>query len=99
MASIYRSHLGHVREQTYGTTGSGSVFYIPVTSYDEWEDDRERILDSGIRGLASKDYFVYQGINMGRVGYTWMMYPNLTARFFKDIFGLETVANTSAGST
>jgi hypothetical protein len=99
MASIFRSHLGHAREATYGSTGTGTVFYIPVTSYDEWEDDRERILDSGIRGVASKDFFVYQGVNKGRTGYTWMNYPTYAPRFLKDIFGLEVVAASSAGDT
>lgn len=99
MASIWRSHLGHAREQSYGTTGTGSVFYIPVTSYDTWDDNRERILDSGIRGLGSKDYFIYQGVNQARLGHTWMAYPTLTLRLFMDMFGLETVTATSAGST
>lgn len=100
MASIYRSHVAHIREPAYGSSSgsSSNAMYIPVTSFDEWEDDRERILDSGIRGLGAKDYFVYQGVNRGRFGWTSMFYPNLMTRSLMDIFGREVVTQSSAGA-
>ena len=98
MSQVWRSHIGHVREQTYGSTGSGSALYIPVLSYDEWADERERIVDNASRAVPSKDFAVYSGINSGRTGYTWYFYPDEMARFLKDIFGRETVTQSSAGA-
>lgn len=95
----WRSHVGFAREATYGSTGTGSVVYIPILSYDEWEDDRERIVDSAPRAQPSKDYFVYAGVNGGRTGYTWYAYLDTMNRFFKDIFGAAaTVTQSSAGA-
>lgn len=100
MASIYRSHVTHVREPSYGSSSgsTGTAVSIPVTSFDEWEDDRERVLDSGIRGLGAKDYFVYEGVNRGRFGWTSMFYPNLMPRVLMDMFGREVVTQSSAGA-
>src|SRR5438105_3070873 len=98
MAQVWRSHVGFAREASYGTTGTGTATYMPILSYDVWEDDRERILDNAFRAVPSKDFFVYQGVNKGRVGYTWYAYLDPMGRFLKDIFGAETVTQSSVGA-
>lgn len=98
MAQVWRSHVSFVREQTYGSTGSGSAVYIPVLTYDTWEDNRERVLDNAFRAVPSKDFAVYSGVNSGRTGYTWYFYPDVMGRFLKGIFGAEAVTQTTVGN-
>lgn len=98
--ALFRSHVGYVRETTYGSTSALGSRYIPVLSFNPgWKDEQEYIVDKGIRGAPSMDFAMYQGTRRTRAGYESYFYPDNCGIFLRGIFGGETVSGATAPFT
>ena len=95
--ATWQSHFGFALETVYGTTQAPPTVWIPVTSFDEYDDDMGLVFDEAIRASATKLQNVYQGMQQGKYSNTFNYYPNECARFWAQILAADTIGSSSNG--
>ncbi len=81
--------LGFAKEVVWGTAVA-PAFFVPVTSISP-EIAISRIVDSGKRGVAAKDYASYAGMRRAKVGFEGFFYDDIPARFIHAILGSDAI--------
>ena len=96
LSPTFKSHVGIATETTYGTTVATATVFLPVESFDEFEDDQGLVMDEASRQKASKLFGVYTGVQQGAVGYTFPYYNEIASRFWGGIVGADTIGSSSS---
>lgn len=92
----WRSHFGMAQEATFGSTVATPTVWLPVNSFDEYDDDMGLVFDEGKRNTPAKLIAVYSGVQQGKYGATFNYYPNEAVRFWAGILGNDTVSAASS---
>lgn len=93
----WKSHFGMAQEVSgYGSTVATPTVWIPVASFDEYDDDMGLVFDDAIRANATKLQQVYPGAQQAKYSNTFNYYPNECARFWPYILGADTLGGTSS---
>ena len=92
MTQTFRTKVGIAGETAWGSGTANGAYHIIPCETPRVSINYEQILDSGLRGIAMKDFGAYQGVGHSEVTLSGMAYPDEIGYFLWGILGSVSAA-------